>query len=214
MDHRVAISLLRHGLTKENERKTYIGWTDASLSERGEKEVKRLSANYDSYELILTSPMARCIRTATLLFPQQNMIELPSLKEINFGIFEGQTYNQLKNNQAYRDWLSDPFVNQPPNGESFPRFVERIDEGWQHVIKHIMHANAANAVVVTHGGVIRQLLSKYAPETKAFFEWDVPFATGYQLIGSIDALRRGERCTSLRVVPTMEKQAGSGKRTI
>ena len=92
-----------------------------------------------------------------------------------------------------------------PDGESYPIFSERVESGW----KQLLSEEFKNIAIVTHGGVIRELLVRYAPEEKLFWDWNIPHAGGYQLVwDNSDLWRRGERCTSLQVVPIMEKQNG------
>src|SRR5690625_1022704 len=208
MDDCVAITLLRHGMTKENERKAYIGWTDSPLSEKG-KEALRLIDHSFQPDVTFSSPLLRCTETAEILFPHQEIHCVPDMKEMNFGIFEGKTYEQLKGETSYINWLSDPFSGCPPDGESFHAFTKRIGRGWREVVEKILETNASSAVIVTHGGVIRHLLTTYTPGSKSFFEWQIPHGAGYQLNWSKEDLRRNEKCMSLQEVPTMEKKTGS-----
>ncbi|HJV31737.1 MAG TPA: hypothetical protein VJ558_06045, partial [Bacillales bacterium] len=72
----------------------------------------------------------------------------------------------------------------------------------------IFQVNAASSAIVTHGGVIRYLLSLFAPQKKSFFDWKIPYGGEYQLIFTKDGLRRGEKCISLQAVPITENQHG------
>jgi alpha-ribazole phosphatase len=211
MDDLVVISLLRHGLTKENERWAYIGWTDAPLSEKGEARIRQLDGEYLTEAILFSSPLLRCLQTAELFFPKQKIHVANDLKEMNFGLFEGKTYEQLKRKAAYTNWLADPFSNRPPYGESFQEFAERIENGWRQVSDTIIETKASSAAILTHGGVIRQLLTMWSKEYKSFFEWKIPYGEGYQLIWTKEAFRREEKCMSLLAVPTMEKLTGSNR---
>jgi alpha-ribazole phosphatase len=213
MDNRVVISLLRHGMTKENEKRAYIGWNDAPLSEKGKERIRKLTGDYVTQDVLFSSPMLRCLQTAEILFPHQKMDVVHDLKEMNFGLFDGKTYEQLKSQKAYTNWLSDPFFERPPHGESFQEFAERVENGWKEVANTIIETNASSAVILTHGGVIRQLLSTWSKERKSFFEWKIPFGEGYQLIWTKEAFRREEKCMLLQAVPTTEKLSGSNRLT-
>ena len=58
------------------------------------------------------------------------------------------------------------------------------------------------AVVVTHGGPIRVVLTKFSPEEKGFWSWDIPHGTGYRLEWESDkAFKEGKSCTSISAVP-------------
>jgi alpha-ribazole phosphatase len=204
MDDRVAISLLRHGLTAENEKSAYIGWTNSPLSSTGRKSIQPIVEP----ELLFSSDLMRCLETVALLFPYKEALRMEEFREMYFGNWEGKTYEQLKSVKSYQDWIEDPFSRCPDGGESFAEFGLRIQTGWEKVKKQILQADTANVAIVAHGGVIRYLLSLFAPQKKSFFEWKIPYGGGYQLIFTRDGLRRGEKCISLQAVPTTENQHG------
>jgi alpha-ribazole phosphatase len=204
MDDRVAISLLRHGLTAENEKSAYIGWTNSPLSTTGRKSIQPIVEP----KLLFSSDLMRCIETAALLFPDKEALQMAEFREMHFGRWEGKTYEQLKSVKSYQEWIEDPFSCCPDGGESFAAFGLRIQTGWEKVKNQIFQEDAANSAIVTHGGVIRHLLSLFAPLKKSFFEWKIPYGGGYELIFTRDGLRRGEKCISLQAVPITENQHG------
>ena len=90
--------LIRHLKTPGNEKRQYIGSTDEELSEQ---EVLNFKQRYkiDSYpqvQQVIVSPMKRCIQTAELIYPKNQITQEVLLKECDFGIFEGKTYEELK----------------------------------------------------------------------------------------------------------------------
>jgi alpha-ribazole phosphatase len=203
VDDCVVIALFRHGLTVENKRKAYLGWNDSPLF----PESKNLSTTR-RYELYYSSDLPRCITTAKNLFPDKNLILLDSLREMNFGKWEGKTYEALREELHYRQWLSDPVNNNPPDGESFQQFTKRVQTGWKNITQMILNNNLQRCAVMTHGGVIKYLLAEFAPEQKEFWSWQVPHGHGFELIFNREALRRGQRCTLLLEVPLTEKEHG------
>lgn len=226
MDDHVVITLLRHGLTLENERSAYIGWTDSSLSEQGRTILQKVKKQWVSChpldgntftflcktliqpEHVFSSDLQRCLETATILFPTYPIQTSAELREMNFGAWEGKTYSELKDIPTYREWLDHPLTKRPDRGESFQQFSERIESGFSKIKQQIIASASRSAVIVTHGGVIRYLLTTYTSSAKHFFDWDVPHGGGYQLIWSMESLRRGETCMSLQEVPSMAKRNG------
>ena len=207
MDDCVAITLFRHGLTKWNEKKAYIGSTDLPLSKQGKADLNLVTT--EEHQLIFSSPMKRCIQTVDQLFPNKTAIPIQEFREIDFGDWEGKTYNELKEVQLYRNWLDDPFDVTPPHGESLNDFKLRVEQGFEKV-KDVINKNAYSKIaIVTHGGVIRQLLSMLSGQPESFFQWQVPHGGGYQLTWKIDNIKGETRCMSLQEVPIMEKLAGS-----
>jgi alpha-ribazole phosphatase len=204
VDDIVAIALFRHGMTLENKRKAYLGWTDSTLVPR--QVLTKIPGGFD---WIFTSDLGRCRETAKILFPNNEPEILPELREMNFGDWEGKTYEQLKDDIMYQNWLDEPFKVSPPNGESYSAFTLRVVKGWNEITKRILENRIPTAALVTHGGVIRYLLTRYATEERKFWDWNIPYGQGYQLTWSREGLRRGERCISLQEVPSMENQDGS-----
>lgn len=91
------IHLIRHGLTDGNTQGRYIGRTDLPLSGEGIRELKNLAEKYEypRAELYYTSPMLRCIQTMNLLYPGTDCFEVPGLREVDFGKWEGKTAQEL-----------------------------------------------------------------------------------------------------------------------
>lgn len=203
MDDSVVIALFRHGLTEENKRKAYLGWNDSPLC----KESSDLSTK-SRYNLYFSSDLPRCITTATILFPNKELILLPNLREMNFGRWEGKTYEDLKEVPLYRRWLSNPLSYCPPEGESFDKFTHRVQNGWEEITEEILSKNVGRCAIITHGGIIRYLLSEFAPQPSDFWSWQVPHHQGFELVFDREALRRRERCTLLREVPLTAKEHG------
>ncbi|WP_270180076.1 histidine phosphatase family protein [Alkalihalobacillus sp. CinArs1] len=201
MDDSVVIVLLRHGVTEENRRGAYIGWTNAQLSEKA----TFTQVGDENVDLVFTSDLDRCTQSVKRLFPMKDAIEMMNFRELHFGSWEGKTYAELEADERYRTWLEDPSV-APPGGESFKMFTDRIDEGFDSVVNRM--STNRRAALVTHGGVIRYLLTKYAPAQRTFWDWTIPHGTGVKLVWKINDLRRGERCTSLQVVHSTENPSG------
>lgn len=210
MANPVTLTIFRHGLTVENENSQYLGWTDAPLSERGRGKTREIGEQLAGWkpDQIISSDLLRCRETVALLFPHQEFCTMPAFREMNFGNFEGKTYEDLKNQRDYQLWLDDIFNVILPGGESFKVFFERINQGMNELSSTLL-INQRDIVLVTHGGVIRLLLSKYVDSDKTFFDWEIPNSQGYQLTwDSMTAFRRLEKCTSLSVVPLMAKENG------
>ncbi|WP_257346878.1 histidine phosphatase family protein [Pseudalkalibacillus decolorationis] len=206
MDELVVIALFRHGVTEDNTRKAYCGWTDSPLCS---EELTRIPPFHTSYNSYFSSDLTRCKQTSNLLFPNATPILIPELREMHFGQWEGKTYSDLKELKEYQEWISNPVTYSPPEGESFKNFTDRIEHGLGKVVHSlIQQPHTHSAAIVTHGGVIRYILSKYAPSKKTFWEWPVPHGRAYELRFKKEALRRGERCTLLQEVLLTENERG------
>lgn len=205
MDDTVAISLFRHGITVANKRRAYLGWTDSPLCTSAKKQICELPISYDQ---LYSSDLGRCLETAKMMFPNSKPIIKPMLREINFGKWEGKVYDELKDDLQYQRWLDEPCSIKPPDGESFVEFSIRVIQCWEMIVKGLLDSNVERAAIMTHGGVIRFLLMRFAPEVKGFWDWSPSHGKGYELVWSRDGLRRGERCILLQEVPIMANPNG------
>lgn len=202
MDDIVVVALFRHGITEDNKRRAYSGWSDSPICKTEEQRISPYPHRFDHY---YTSDLTRCIQTSHLLFPGENLTSVPEFREMNFGDWERCTFEALKDKYHYQKWLSDFEMTAPPNGEYLSEFQYRIKAGWQ---KCMQQSTGNRIAIVTHGGVIRSLLTDFAAEPKGFWNWKIPYAAGYELQFSKEQLRRGEKCISLREVPLTERGLG------
>lgn len=208
MDDTVAITLFRHGMTEENKRKAYIGWNDSPLCKEAVRMLSKHASDGASHDLYMTSDLQRCVTTMDILFPDVKPIVWKELREMNFGTFEGQTYIELKNAPSYQQWLRNMMTASPPNGESFEQFSERVLQGWEKLIQTIILHGSKKPFIVTHSGVIRYLLMRFAPTKKEYWDWHINYYTKYVMVFDLKKLRRKERCILLQEEPLTEKEHG------
>ena len=94
---------IRHGKTAGNLERRYIGRTNEPLCDEGIAEI--LGKEYPDADIVVASPMKRCVQTAELIYPHKEIKLMPSLRETDFGDFEGLNYEQLCNVISYRSWI-------------------------------------------------------------------------------------------------------------
>ncbi|WP_066059045.1 histidine phosphatase family protein [Robertmurraya korlensis] len=193
MDDCVVMALCRHGLTEANKKRAYLGWTDSPLCEPPPPLVT-------SFEGYFTSDLGRCVSTLKALFPDVEPIQMSDLREMHFGDFEGFTFEELKDNEEYIKWLNDYKEIIVPNGESFQQFVRRVEIGWNRMIGKVKNNSWNSSFVVTHAGVIRHLLASYAPDERAYWDWNVSHDCYYELRFTKEGFEKGERAFSLKEV--------------
>lgn len=159
------LHLIRHGLTESNRRGAYAGRrTDVELAPEGIRELLALKEQFDypRVELVLCSPMTRCIQTAGVLYPEAELQVVPSMAEMDFGEFDGLTLEELSHREDYRRWLGNSLKEAPPGGESMEEFGQRVAVGLSSILAHVMQNGIRETAVVTHGGVIRAILGSMA----------------------------------------------------
>lgn len=175
------ILLLRHSLTEANEKRLYCGSTDLPLSPAGiawaMKTAKAWSYRAEDFSVYFTSGLRRADETLRLLFGEVPFTPLPALRELDFGDFEMQSYEELKDRPAYRRWLTgDNEKNRCPHGES----AEEMEARCLPAFAALLHYESA--VVIAHGGVIAAIMAHYFPrEGKNRYDWLPGPAGGYLL---------------------------------
>lgn len=179
MVHRFTIYLIRHGETPSNLQKRYLGWRNEAMSEQGRTQIKDLEKKLPMLTKVYTSDLDRC-REAAAIMASVNEVS-PMLREYNFGDFDGFTYEELKRNANYRQWISNMESITPPNGESFARFKRRIHNFIKQVMEDHRLSNEPIAIV-THGGVIRTMLHHWSTVSDSMWEWSVAPGEAYKII--------------------------------
>ena len=112
--------LVRHGETTMNLQKLYYGFLDADLTEKGIEQVKsarEILKNMD-YDEIYSSDLKRAYKTAEIINHKGLEIKVSKeIRELNFGIFEGYTYQELKEKYpkelliSQKEWKTYNFEN-------------------------------------------------------------------------------------------------------
>lgn len=153
----MAIYLIRHGETALNATGV-MQVPGTPLSENGLAQAERLAARLagEGITHILASDYARAAMTAEAVRRATGVaIESePLLRERNLGDLRGRSYAELD---------FDPFAvgYEPPNGESWTVFDERVDRAWARVAETAAQVDG-NLAVVTHGLVCRSIVSRIA----------------------------------------------------
>ena len=169
------IVFIRHGLTAGNLEKRYIGRTDEPLCDTGITKLQKLS--YPRCEMLVCSPMKRCIQTAEIIFPEQLFIADTGLSECDFGDFEGKNYTELAGNADYQKWIDSGGTLPFPNGESPQDFKNRCISAFEKNVRKFNHASSIAFVV--HGGTIMAILERYAVPHKDYYGWHCENGHGY-----------------------------------
>ena len=86
----MTVFLLRHGQTRGNLERRYVGSTDEPLCPQGREALAGVRA--PEADRVYVSPMVRCRETAALLYPGMVQEVVPGFRETDFGSFGGHTY--------------------------------------------------------------------------------------------------------------------------
>lgn len=202
MKKRLRILILRHGQTKGNSEKRYIGRrSQEPLSDEGRQFLTENARNYPNAIMLFTSPALRCQTTAKIVYPRlyPKKIVIDELNEMDFGVFEGKNYKDLENDAGYRAWVDTGCEGLIPGGENRADFIARTLTGFGKVIDTIEKEHVASdmitvsdtekftvdkkgnemydAVIIAHGGTIMAILSSYSHED--YFSFEAAPGEGY-----------------------------------
>lgn len=154
--------LIRHGLTEYNLAKRYCGLSNIGLSAIGKQNAQHLRNKLSRVRIdkVFCSDLKRCRQTARIIFSGSSLkiVTNPNLREINFGEWEGLTFEQVHNKSPsiYKKWLKNPFLVDIPGGENINNFISRVKKELENI-----RANCPDKTValVTHLGVIRAIFN-------------------------------------------------------
>ncbi len=158
------IYLVRHGLTNTNKEKRYVGWGDAALSPQGYQQAERLGRRFalEPVAGLYCSDLSRTLDTAAPIAKARGIepVRTRLLREINFGQWEGLTYQEMtsEDQDALWRWIDDPFRFAPPGGETLEQVYSRA---WSFIEPLLQDERDGEVhVVVSHGGVIRSIVHR------------------------------------------------------
>jgi broad specificity phosphatase PhoE len=127
----LTIVLTRHGLTPRSVPEQHLGQgIDVGLSAEGESAAVALRARLAgvSFDRIVSSPLERALRTATVLAAGRDIETDERLLEMDYGEWEGLTYEQIdaRDPDVRRRWVADPAASTCPGGESGDDVAARV----------------------------------------------------------------------------------------
>ena len=147
------IYLIRH--TKPDIAKgVCYGQADLDVVESFEEEAACIKEHLpEHFDAVYSSPLKRCRQLAERLFPDYSIRFDDRIKEINCGDWELKKWDDIEQEHLKR-WMND-FVNEcTPSGESYTHLYDRVVQFFES-----LDGEGQRIAIVSHGGVIRSLLS-------------------------------------------------------
>lgn len=201
MNMQTTIFLIRHGRTRDNEERRYSGrGSDPELSAEGrrelleykragvyseiEREIERENGREIGRARIYTSGMARTEETLSILAGGDVRRGIrPDLCEMDFGVFEGKTYEMLRDVPAYQEWIrGDNESNLCPGGESGSQMKDRVLRAYGDILAESGQCSEGSALIVTHAGPIAAIMGAcFAHLSRNRYEWQPACGRGYRI---------------------------------
>lgn len=202
------IVFIRHGMTEANEDGRYIGSTDLPLSNLGAQELfdKIDKLDYPTVQKVYTSPLKRCKQTVSILHPNRLTVEMEQLREMDFGEFENKKAQDLMDTPEYKEFIKGGLDNPPPKGESIRDVVNRCYEAINMIISDMMYEGLTNVAVVTHGGIIMNMLSCFGLPKRKPMEYACDFGEGFEVMVTASMWQRSGAFEILGRYPDRDEQ--------
>jgi alpha-ribazole phosphatase len=149
----MAIFLIRH-TTPLIEKGICYGQLNIDVTESFEAEAELIQkALPAAIEQVYSSPLIRCHKLASFLFPHCAIHLEPDLMELHCGEWEGLHWDAIPP-EVVDPWMKD-FVNVCiPGGESYTQMHSRVIKCFTRIIE-----GPQPVAIVAHGGVIRSILA-------------------------------------------------------
>lgn len=154
----VTLDFMRHGEPVGGRK--YRGQIDDPLSEKGWAQMRAAVDGHLPWSRVVSSPLVRCRAFAEELAMRHQLPLLLDgrLKEVGFGVWEGKSAAQLKDEdpQQLSRFKDDPVNARPAGAETLQDFFSRVAA----VVESLVQSRVGeHTLVVCHAGVIRMVMA-------------------------------------------------------
>ncbi len=156
--------LIRHGRTPANEQGILAGRNqDLTLDDVGLKSAQNLNAKLAQLDVkhVATSPLARTVDTAKIVFPNHELDLQQDLIECEYGDWTGKKLSELAKEPLWKTVQKSPHKVTFPNGESMQEMslrsvsvVKKIDQDLA-----LTHGEEFIWAAVSHGDIIKAIIA-------------------------------------------------------
>ena len=197
---RIHMIWVRHGATFGNTKRRYIGVTDEPILSEEKDRLEKVRESLkekcpfpaDAIDGLYASPLIRCQETASILFPGQEIITIPELRECDFGKFENRNYLEMEGDADYQRWVDSGGTLPFPGGESMEILQARSCEGLRRIVRDCAGEKDKTIALAVHGGTIMGIFSVMADQDRAYYEWHVGNGEGYFTEIDVPAFLEGD----------------------
>ena len=199
------LHLIRHGLTRGNLEGLYVGGgTDLPLCDEGRHDLEVFKSRfvYPAPDTVFTSPLARAVETADILFPAaSHRLVVPQLREANFGVFEGRKMEDLVKDPEFARWMDPTSGFVPEGAEPTMEFHARCAETLHKLLEYMIRSEVTEAACVTHGGVIMSMLAQSALPRRPAEQWMADPGCGYTVQTDVAMWMRDKLVEAVAIQP-------------
>ena len=152
--------LVRHGATEANQSGRYCGRLDPPLTEAGLAAVRETARQLIAFrpKRVYCSESLRTRQTAAVIAPGTELIFLPSLREIDFGAFEGLSADDIQRRmpELWRSYIENYRHFTFPDGDNVEKYLTKSAETIKAIVEE---SNHKDILIVSHKGFILSAIS-------------------------------------------------------
>jgi probable phosphoglycerate mutase len=154
------VYLLRHGDSRQDTVKRYIGQKDSLLNETGRLQALSWKRDLSTipFTAAFSSDLLRTRETLRIITEGRAIVSttLSGLREISVGLWDGLPMEKVRKELPgeYEKRGADPAGHRPPEGESFTDLRDRIVPLFESIVRN----HEGPILLVGHAGVNRVLL--------------------------------------------------------
>lgn len=158
----INLYVVRHGETEWNKQRRIQGQLDSVLTAEGKRQAELLRPRLETVDFdgLISSPSKRAVQTAEILASGRGLsIQTDKrLMEIHLGEWQGKTYDEVLKSDVdrFKCYRENPEKFTCKGGENFFDVKNRVEAFLADMEKE---KKKGNYLIVTHGMVIRVLLS-------------------------------------------------------
>jgi phosphoserine phosphatase len=173
------ILAVRHGHVEGIAPRRFRGREDIPLSALGLLQAEATAALVKSTwqpNIIYTSPMARCVRTGTVIADACDAPNnvLHQLNDLDYGAWQWKTHEEVaeRDPEQYQTWLQAPHLVRFPDGESLQDLVARTGDALRYCRQH---HRGQTVVLISHDSALRALFLQLLDQPLSAY-WHIAFA--------------------------------------
>ncbi len=164
------LALVRHGITVYNQEHRFTGFTDVSITPKGEEQARQVGRQLKDlnwqFDVAYTSWLKRAWETLALILPEIKAPQLPTIKhpflnERHYGDLQGILHQDMIRQfgeEQVQIWRRS-YAVRPPNGESLADVVHRTQYYLdQEIMPRLLRGETV--LVCAHGNSNRAMVKQ------------------------------------------------------
>jgi alpha-ribazole phosphatase len=175
---RTSVWLVRHGQTRANLERRYLGRGDSQLTDYGRLQIKALQVRLRRipFYVGLSSPSERTRITAAAILedrPDVPQVADPAWYETDHGRWEGLTYAEVLQHfpEEARDRWAAGVYGHAVGGESLADVQQRVSQAWRTLLQT---RRGGRILLVTHATPIQLLLcGAFGLSPEQYWHWRI-----------------------------------------